>query len=138
MVRYGIHGSRHADIDDVYKCDEASVEWPFTSNIILDPIVDQRKPPIYDEEIDFHIVKEMNENFNNYVCNISLFMAEICTFEVVNNCWDISRALTRFQGFANNDDIKKAVQQIVKQSDRHIFFQPSTLIIKFGLEINRC
>ena len=74
----------------MYKCDEAIVEWPFTLNIILDLIVDWSKPPVYDEKIDFHIVKEVNENFNNYVCNISLFMTEVCTFVVVNNCWDIS------------------------------------------------
>ena len=86
MAQCGIHSGTHADIEDVYKCDEAAIEWLFTSNIIPDPIVDWSKPPIYDEEIDFYIVKEVNENFNNYVCNISLLMVEICTFEIVSNC----------------------------------------------------
>ena len=129
MTRCSIRSDRHADIEDVYTYNEAAVEWPFTSNIISDLIVDWNKPPIYDEEIDFHIVKEVNENLNNYVCNISLFMVEICTFEVVNNCWDTSRPLTRFQGVADNDNIEEAVQWLVKQSDEHTFFQPNTLII---------
>ena len=62
MARCGIRGGRHADIEDVYKCDEIAVEWPFTSNIIPNPIVDWSKPPIYDEEIDFHIKELIGSN----------------------------------------------------------------------------
>ena len=67
MARCGIRGGRHADIEDVYKCDEIAVEWPFTSNIISDPIVDWSKPPIYDEEIDFHVKELLGFNFDLYV-----------------------------------------------------------------------
>ena len=29
----------------------ATVKWPFTSKVILDPIVDWNKPPIFNEEL---------------------------------------------------------------------------------------
>ncbi|KAI8550902.1 hypothetical protein RHMOL_Rhmol06G0143400 [Rhododendron molle] len=38
--------------------EEATVRWPFTSKVILDPVVDWNKPPLFDEEIEIFQVKE--------------------------------------------------------------------------------
>ena len=69
MARCGIRGGRHADIEDVYKCDETVVEWPFTSNIILDPIVDWNKLSIFDEEPIEEIMKSTKEEIIVVVFN---------------------------------------------------------------------
>ena len=69
MARCGIRGGRHADIEDVYKCDEIAVEWPFTSNIIPDPIVDWNKLSIFDEEPIEEIMKSTKEEIIVVVSN---------------------------------------------------------------------
>ncbi|KAI8573127.1 hypothetical protein RHMOL_Rhmol01G0254600 [Rhododendron molle] len=48
--------------------DDATIEWPFTSKIISDPIVDWSKPPIYDEYTEDGFLILHDVHFKNIVC----------------------------------------------------------------------
>jgi hypothetical protein len=115
----------HGKDKDGFKVDDVTLEWPFTTKIIPDPIVDWSKPPIYDEytEDGLLIVPRKNGSINNShkptnIVSVSggIFEKEVCipsfntkclpirhvmvTKEDIDNVWDD-------QGCSKNDIMTK-------------------------------
>ena len=82
MAEHGIHGDRHANIEDVYERYEVVVEWTFISNIIPDPIVDWNKPHIFDEEpnINEDVFSNLDTQSTDEVNNNGVFL--FCRIDV--------------------------------------------------------
>lgn len=56
---------------------EATIEWPFTTNNIPDPVVDWSKPPVFDEELVEKITENQEELQEKVVSTLALLEKDL-------------------------------------------------------------